>query len=81
MASPVKCRLCKKQIIYIPNQVYELGEHLLNDHPDAEMTFYSFNDDAGDGIRDLQGQTGDGRDFRCLRDKKKMYKTTGFTYF
>lgn len=77
MASPVKCRLCKKQVIYIPNQVYELGEHLLNDHPDAEMTYYSFDDDAGDGIRDIHGCRGGKDPFKRLRDKKKMYKTTG----
>lgn len=56
MATVVKCRLCKKRTTYKPDQINQLGEHLLRSHPKAELTHFSFEDDTGDGVRYFHGR-------------------------
>lgn len=56
MATAVKCRLCTKKITYRPDQINYLGEHLLRNHPNEELTHFSFEDDTGGGMRYFHGR-------------------------
>lgn len=75
MAQPVQCRLCSDNVAYHPDLVYQLGEHLLEQHPMEGVAHYSFDGDRGDGLRVFRPGEDDFED--CIRRKKTMYKTTG----
>lgn len=67
--------------MYNPDQIYQLGEHLLRSHAQEQVTHFSFEDDTGDGVRYFHGRksnSGEGLcDDACDAKKSKMYKTTG----
>ncbi|KAG5892930.1 hypothetical protein JTB14_006244 [Gonioctena quinquepunctata] len=59
----LKCQLCGKEICVTPETPSALGEHLLQNHPDVELTFFSCEED------------GDSKAKCCKRhSKRKVHK-------